>query len=360
MFSRIRYPEALSHEELDTYLAAGWRCMGQAIYTSHFMFFPPTDGKEVYSTLPTRLPLEGYQYSKSLRKLYRRTHRRFRVTSGSKAVFDAQRKEVNRKYALLQPDKAINDPRDLLDNGRGSTAFDTREVLIYDESQLVAFSYFALGREGIYSKQGIYDPDYHRYSLGFFTMLEEIAFAQSLGLKYFYPGYVVPGYEEFDYKKRIGPLDYYDLPSDSWKPLDSLLPAEVPITKMRRRLEELQQQLKQQGLQSHLMSYRFFDIRFYNNRPYPFMEFPLLLSIASPTPSTHCPIAVFHPQEEKYILYNCRFFGQGVRHLEAYEYIQNTTDQVLQIPVAIFDTYAERLTIEQLLQLLQKYGIRPR
>lgn len=39
MFSRIRYPEKVSPEELDDYLAAGWRCMGQAVYTSHFMFF---------------------------------------------------------------------------------------------------------------------------------------------------------------------------------------------------------------------------------------------------------------------------------------------------------------------------------
>jgi len=354
MFSRIRYPESLSPEELDNYLAAGWRCMGQAIYTSHFMFFPPEDGTRVYSTLPTRLPLEGYHFRKSLRKLYRRTHRHFTIKAGSTANFDEAKREVNRKYAQFHPDKAMNDPRDYLDNGQGQMAFDTREVKIFDGDQLVAFSYFALGKAGLYSKQGIYDPDYHRHSLGFFTMLEEIAYAQAQGRKYYYPGYVVPGYDEFDYKKRIGPLEYYDLPSDSWLPLDDLQAKDIPIHKMEKALRHLQEALHKTGNKSSLVTYRHFDIRFYDNRPFPFMEFPLLLAIASPDPANHCPIAVFHPQMEQYILYNCRYFGRGVQHLTANKVVMENDGSLCQIPVAIFDTYGERLGVEEVLEWVRR------
>lgn len=355
MFSRIRYPESLSQEELDTYLAAGWRCMGQAIYTSHFMFFPPENGTRVYSTLPTRLPLEGYRFRKSLRKLYRRTHRRFRIEAGDTATFDAPKRRVNQQYARFHPDKAISDPRDYLDNGRGQMAFDTREVRVYDEDKLVAFSYFALGREGVYSKQGIYEPDYHRHSLGFFTMLEEIAFAQSQGRKYYYPGYVVPDYEEFDYKKRVGPLEYYDLPSDSWLPLDDLKPEDIPVNKMKAALQRLQAALQRTGTVSSLVTYRHFDIRFYDNRPYPFMEFPLLLAIHSSDPANHCPIAVFHPQTEQYVLYNCRYFGRGVQHLTANKVILQNDGSLCQIPVAIFDTYGERLSGHEVVNWVEKW-----
>ena len=68
----------------------------------------------------------------------------------------------------------------------------------------------------------MYDPEYDRYSLGFYTMLLEIEYCMELGLKFYYPGYVVPGYSRFDYKLRIGDVDYFDLYSKEWLPFSAL------------------------------------------------------------------------------------------------------------------------------------------
>jgi arginyl-tRNA--protein-N-Asp/Glu arginylyltransferase len=353
MFSRIKYPKQLSKAELDEYLATGWRCMGQAIYTSHFMFFPPQSGKRVYSTLPSRLPLQGYAFRKSLRKIHRKVHQKFRVEVGQSAHFDAQKERVNQAYARQFPGKAINKPEEFLINIHGRNTFDTREVCVYDGDQLIAFSFFALGNNSIYSKQGIYDPHYRNYSLGFFTMLEEISFAIAAQLDYYYPGYVVPGYPEFDYKHRIGPLEYFDLPSDEWKPYSTLQEEKVPIHQMNQQLQWLKEELASQNLSGHLGFYRFFDIRFYDVRPFPFLEFPLILLIASDAPQQHCPIAVFHPQQQRFTLYNCRFFGRGVEHLDAYHHLLRLQPAVTNIPIAVFDTYLENVSEKEIIDMIQ-------
>jgi arginyl-tRNA--protein-N-Asp/Glu arginylyltransferase len=357
MYSRIRYPEKLSPAELDEYLAAGWRCMGQAIYTSHFMIFPTDGGQHVYSTLPTRLALEHYTFRKSLRKISRKVHQQFRILIGEVAHFDEAKKRVNDLYAQQYPDKAISDPDLILDNGRGGFTFDTRELSIYDGDQLIAFSFFAQGEGSIYSKQGIYDPAYSQYSLGFFSMLEEIHYAQLNTFRYYYPGYVVPNYPEFDYKHRIGPLEYFELSTQQWRPYTSLQEDDIAINKMREALLQLRKALKNRGVKSSISNYRHFDIRFYDTRPYPFLEFPIILTIDAANPSNHCPVAVFHPVQRKYTLYNCRFFGQGVHHLEAYRYLLNREPVISNIPTAIFDTYAEGWdldsTVERLLKIRQ-------
>ncbi len=359
MFSRIRYPEKLSPEELDGYLAAGWRCMGQAIYTSHFMFFGPESSKKVFSTLPSRLPLGGYRFSKGQRKLWRRNTSLFRIEAGVPAVYDAAKQEVNRLYARLFPSRAISRGEDVLSNGRGSLALDTREVQIFDGEKLAAFSFFDMGLRSMYSKQGIYDPAYRKHSLGFFTMLTEVQYALDQGLQYYYPGYVVPGNPEFDYKHRVGPLEYYELQSAGWKPFRQIREEDIPIHYLRRQLGALQTELAGLGVTARLFDYRFFDIRFYDNRPYPFLEFPCFLLPASKDRESLCPVTVFDPIKNAFHIYNCRFFGFGIDHLSAYTQALRSTRPVFKTPVAIFDILHEDHSLEEAREALLRYARPP-
>jgi len=80
--------------------------------------------------------------------------------------------------------------------------FDSMEVAIYEGDDLVAFSLFDLGMSSATSISGIYHPAYARFSLGYWTMLLEIAYAQEQKKLHYYPGYVVPGIDKFDYKLR--------------------------------------------------------------------------------------------------------------------------------------------------------------
>ncbi len=356
MFSRIRYPEKVSPEELDAYLAAGWRCMGQAIYTSHFMFFGEEGHKRVYSTLPARLPLQGYRFSKSQRKLWRRNEAVFRIEAGAPAVFDEAKKRVNSLYAGEFPRRAIHDTEDILSNGKGRLALDTREVKIWDGEQLAAFSFYDMGRHSMYSKQGIYDPAYCKYSLGFFTMLVEIRYALGQGLSYYYPGYVVPGNAEFDYKHRVGELEFFELKSAGWRPFRQLKKEDIPINYSRQKLRALQERLSERGVRSRLFDYRFFDIRFYDNRPYPFLEYPCFLLPNSKNKETMCPITVFDPIQMVFHIYNCRFFGLGIDHLSTYRQALRTSWPVFKIPVAVFDILHESVRAEEALEALREFA----
>lgn len=347
MYSRIRYPEKVAPAELDDYLEAGWRCAGQAIYTAHFMRFPANAEGRIYSTLPTRLPLRGYQFKKRLRKLWRRNHRLFRIDVGQPFVFDEAAQQVHRRYEQAFPDRGLADEGEYREKPHGPFTFGTRSVRVYDGEQLVAFSLFNVGQRSIYSSQGIYDPAYGKHSLGFFTMLAEIQYGLAHGLSYFYPGYVVPGYGEFDYKLRVGDMEYYDLSGGRWHAYADLTEEQVPINRMRKGLQDLQQRVKQHGESAHLAEYALFDIRFYEELSLPFVEHPLVLLCSSTRPRRYCPLAVLCPETWRYDILNAKFFGLGVHHLPAYQAILRERPALIREPMAAMATLAKGLNLKE-------------
>lgn len=355
MYSRIHYPKQVPPAELDDYLAAGWRCVGQAIYTSHFMRFPPGSNGRIYSTVPSRLPLQGYAFSKRLRKLWRRTQRAFRLEAGQPFAFDAAAEAVHERYIGAFPDRPLADLEAYRERRSGPFTFDTREVRVYEGDRLVAFSVFKLGQRSLYSSQGIYDPAYGKHSLGFFTMLAEVDYAQSQRCDYFYPGYVVPGYPDFDYKKRLGELEYFSLSQNRWQPISEMGESQVPINQMRSALSSLQQQLRQKGVAAHLAEYSLFDIRFFDNRPLPFLEYPLVLLPGSLDPAHLCPLAVFDPITLTYTLLSVKFFGIGVHHLPVYRKIMAARPRSISYPIAVLEPLGEGLSEEGALACLLGY-----
>lgn len=337
MHSRIRYPDRVSQSELDDYLQAGWRCTGQAIYTSHFMRFPPETGGRIFSTIPTRLCVKGYSFRKSLRKIYRKVHQNFRVETGDPLVWDQDMEAVHSAYQSQFPDRPLADLETYQQKPNGPFTFETRCIKVYAGKELVAFSVFNLGQDSLYSSQGIYAPEWGKYSLGFFTMLEEIMYARETERSYFYPGYVVPGYPEFDYKKRIGELEFYLLQLQDWVPEKDIAEVDIPLNNIKRALTELRGQLQEAGIHSHLMEYALFDIRFFDDRPLPFLEFPLVLLIGTPDPARYCPVAVFSPEQQTYTIANIKFFGFGVHHVPTYHKIMKMKPVTVSFPIAVLE-----------------------
>lgn len=354
MHSRIRHPERVSPAELDDYLRAGWRCTGQSIYTSHFMRFPPEMHGRIYSTIPTRLDLQEYSFRKSLRKLYRKVREQFEVRSGMPMAWDKAMEQVHEKYQAAFPDRPLADLEVYQEKPAGPFTFDTRCVKVYYQDKLIAFSVFNLGEESLYSSQGIYDPEWSRYSLGFFTMLEEIRYAQQTRRSYFYPGYVVPGYPEFDYKKRVGALEFFLLQTRQWVPKAEVAPEQIPVNQMREALKTLKNKLQTAGLDSHLMEYALFDIRFFDNRPLPFLEFPLLLLIGTPEPARRCPAVVFIPELQQYAVLDVKFFGIGVHHVPTYQEVMAKRPVVARYPIAIIEIIGDKLELEPTVTLLER------
>ncbi len=212
MFTVHHHPQRISKYQLDQYLSQGWFRMGQSIFTCHFLYVQ----NNVYSTVWIRLNLHEHEWSKSQRKVTRRVEKKFEVKV-QKAVFDIEKERLYQRYKTRFEEPIAESIEISLMNGVRSNIYDTREIAIYDKGQLIGASFFDLGVKATASIMGIYDPDYAKFSLGYYTMLKEMEFSIQTGKDYYYPGYIVPGYERFDYKLRIGDVDYFSPETRNWK-----------------------------------------------------------------------------------------------------------------------------------------------
>ncbi len=303
MFAEKHYPEILSPEELDAYLAQGWYRMGQTIFTTHFLCF----GERFYSALWVRLPLRGYRFRKSLRKLIRRNRSKFTVRIRA-AIIDREKEQLYQRYKANFPGLLAPSLRESLLDGEEFNIFRTYEIAVYRGDRLVAASFFDLGREGVASILGMYDPDFQRYSLGFFTMLMEIEYALEKGYAYYYPGYVVPGYPRFDYKLRIGEVSFFQFSDASWVPYEQLQGDRIPLPFMEEKLRKAQQYLREHGIETSRFYYPLFEVNLFGFWRTNFFDYPLFLH-CNPynLPNVHL-VIVFDLRTETYHLYRCSPF----------------------------------------------------
>lgn len=262
------FDEQLSPELFDQYLASGWRSTGQSLYTSDFL---RTEDDELYGCVQIRLPLADHAFTARQRKLMNRNARRFTFRIEPAGWPDQQMLSVNRKYMRMKPENSRDDLDYHVFTAEGIRVLDTWTVKVYDEARLAGFSYFDLGRRVMYSKAGIYDPYYHRSSLGIYTMLLEVEFARERGVSYYHPGYISRGYPKFHYKADLGPMEYRDVLQQKWLPLGperAGAPVEDPYEFLRDGLRELQRQLRAGGLSMIILEYPGFTARYSGTPPF--------------------------------------------------------------------------------------------
>ena len=146
---------------------------------------------------------------------------------------------------------------------------------------------------------GIFDPEYSSYSLGYFTMLEEISFGQKNGFSFYYPGYVVPGYEKFDYKLRVGDLEFYDFDRELWFPYADIQLNCLPSEKLSNALAEVQELLKDK-VQTSILLYPHYDKYWYGLDAIFAVEQPLILTCFDTEKSDHGIIVEFDIRTNEY------------------------------------------------------------
>jgi len=236
MLSQVHYRDFFKAEVLDEYLADGWFRSCQCMYRQQILYL--TDG--LYSPVRIRLELPNYEFRKSLRKINKKVKENFRVEIKKGGHPGEAEKEFlythfkERLTGYLSPTL-----KKYLWGERDSNVFETYEVLIYDEEELVAVSFFDLGQDSIASILGIYHQDYESYSLGFYTMLAEIEFGKKEGFQYYYPGYVIP-------KLSID---------------------ELPVNVLLQKCQEFSRQLSTASISHEIIYYPLFDKGILNNTP---------------------------------------------------------------------------------------------
>lgn len=315
MFPDRHFPAQLEPGELDRYLARGWYRMGQSIFTTHFLNF----GDQFYSAVWIRLPLNDFSFRKSQRKLFRRNDF-FRIAYG-KAVIDEEKESLYQRYRVHFPGTLAPSLDSLMHDELDYNIYDTREVALYEGDRLIAFSFYDLGRNSSSSIVGVYHPAYQKYSLGYFSMLLEIRHSMELGLEYYYPGYVVPGYPRFDYKLRVGAVEYLDIHQDSWLPYSDFSEEKIPLRQLEIKMRELESTLKQAGIPHQFVYYPHFSALLYSLWMEPYLSYPYFIHCFPQAGDTIC--AVVHDlNSSTYRIVECYVsaelsFSPGHQHYKA-------------------------------------------
>ena len=297
MLTEIHQPHHLSPSALDTYLERGWFRMGQMIFTCSYLCFH----NELFSAVWTRLPLDGQQFGKRRRKLLRRNNERFR-TIIRKAIFDDEKELLYQKHCERFEGFVAHTLKDSLFGDAEYNIFDTYEVCVFDGDQMVAVSFFDMGSESMASIMGLFDPEYSRYSLGLYTMLVEIFFGRQHQKKYYYPGYVVPGYQRFDYKRKIGALEHYDCWQKSWQPISEIVPKQQPAERLSLALHQIKDALLQKDIASELVLYPLYDKQLFGLEEGESVRSPLILSAYHQEHRAEWQIVEYDQLKEEYYL----------------------------------------------------------
>jgi arginyl-tRNA--protein-N-Asp/Glu arginylyltransferase len=226
---------ALRPDELDDFLERGWYRIGSVLIASRYYLHD----KELYSTVWTRLPLDGWRPRKGQRKRLARLRRRFDVqvvpfawTPEHEALYD--------RYLEVAPGERSETLRDFLGGDEGQVLFETWAVEIRDDEKLVAFSLFDVGRTALQSLTGVYDPDYGQHGLGGMTLLLEAEHGLKHGYDWHYSGYVVPGADFMDYKWQLSEdMEFLHPEHGDWCHRQSFSVLETPDQRLKRRLRQV-------------------------------------------------------------------------------------------------------------------------
>ncbi len=255
---RVLSPRRLSPRELDDYLHRGWFRIGQTLITCRALIAQQT----LLSTVWTRTDLQDYRFKGSLRRVMRRVEERFEVTVGPARVDDEHEELYQRYLGSVGGSRARSLDHFLFDGEPDRGLFQTWEVTLREEGELVAFSLFDLGHESLQSLLGVYNPELARYGLGFYTLLREVQFGVESGRRYFYAGYVLPGDPMMDYKLRTGNVWYLDERADRWRPWSEFTPLVYvpPVERLRAALDEVQRRLSKHRIPARPLLYPMFEL----------------------------------------------------------------------------------------------------
>jgi len=301
-------PFILSPESLDWYLGKGWYRMGANIFTTHFLFFQDRP----YSAVWIRVDLATFKFSKSQRKLLRRNGELFNTKCAPRTI-DQERNALYRQYAADFDGRLSPTINDSLEDYDGETVFNTYETTVREKvsGKLVATSYFDLGDTSAASILGFFDPQLKSFSLGYYTMLLEIQYCLDQGMRYYYPGYVVPGFPRFDYKLRLDKnRQYFDLQTESWLPYDQeYIDANGPTEIQRSSLNQLAEQLRPHGVKASVSVYPLFEAGLYDIWNDDYVPYPYFFSLGEDAADNMIVVA-FDPKEREFLVLQCMHMVQ--------------------------------------------------
>jgi leucyl-tRNA---protein transferase len=220
-----RYPmEVLAPEVFDDLLQRGWRLLGQSIVRHNFSVCRG----EICRTIPLRIQLDRFSFSKSQRQLLRRNE--ILTVKRGPIRFSQQKTILFQQHVQRLQERQPASLASFLNAYSAQVPVQGLEYRIFYEGKLIGCSFFHLGQEAVSGTYCIFNPAYSQFSLGSYTMLLELMLAQELGKKFYYHGYAYNVPSQFDYKLNFNALEAFDWQTGTWNPQER-----VPV----RRWHEL-------------------------------------------------------------------------------------------------------------------------
>ncbi len=244
----------IKQERLDAYLEKGFFRNANMMFRTQLL---PIDGK-LNNVVNIRLDLRGYKSPKRMAKLMRKNQQRFTVTVGEVCI-TPQKEALFAAHAHRFKGFLYKSLRHLLFGDQNMAVFDTQEICIYDQDKLVAFSFFDKGKNSVASILGVFDQAYYKYSLGTYTMLLEMDWAKRNSYHYYYPGYIMDQSRDFEYKLRLGDVEYLHW-NKGWHKFENIIPEDFPGCIINTKLAVLETFLKEKGIIGKKFFYPYFSL----------------------------------------------------------------------------------------------------
>lgn len=212
----IYYPPAISGIQLDAFLAKGWYRMGQGIFTTNYVI----QHNDFFRVYWLRYNLGMLRLGKRQRQIihvnsrFTQTTRPLQINSELEALYTLYKTDIS-----FEPAESV---KSWLLEKQTHNIYDSQVIEIRDGDLLIAAGIFDNGRDSIAGILNFYHPDYKKYSLGKFLMLQKIRNAIDTGKKWYYPGYIVKDYPKFDYKLFVdkAAAELFLPEKNQWYPYD--------------------------------------------------------------------------------------------------------------------------------------------
>lgn len=186
----------LDSQALDRLLELGYRRTGDFVYRTQC---PGCQACE-----PTRVIVDQFVWSKSLKRVLQRGNQELTCSYGA-AASDEERIELFNRHRRLR----------LLDRGDDAVdeasyrAFmvdsccDTTELSIRHDGRLIAVAVIDVSKHSLSAVYTHFDPDYSRFSLGTYAILKQITMAEQTQRRHVYLGMYVAENSHLNYKSRF-------------------------------------------------------------------------------------------------------------------------------------------------------------
>lgn len=257
----------------DQLLAGGWFRSKGIVYRSDLVCME----EHVFSVRHIRYSLKDFILKQRHKKLVKRNDERFIVRITPVCITE----DMERLYAMQTKrfrGFIHTHLADVVFPYNNDSGFKTYELSIYDGDKLIAVSFFDRGLNAAASLLCIYDSAYAKYSLGIYTMLKEIEHLQSVGAKYYYPGYVLDRPSCFDYKLSLGKPQWMG-EDKKWHKADPEIGKASKAVFLEEKMAELRLRLALDGYVARMVYYPYFTAAYISEGDGTLVKYPCYFMI---------------------------------------------------------------------------------